>query len=317
MAETGTIEVAESAADKLSPIKLSHEIIAFLDDCSIEATPHERNRVEIFPTFLDTGATVYVAHPPKVTVGEVVDMAKHLVQAGYLAVPHIVARKIEDREQLDTTLGNLAEAGIDRLLVVAGDPAEPAGEFSDSLAVLRTGLVAQHGFRQVAIAGHPEGNRAIGPTALRQALLEKCTFAVQSNLDMYIVTQFGFDPDLVFAWETRTAKDNVSLPVRVGMAGRVPFRQLVRYAMRCGVGTSLKTVVGMTSAMTHLAHLPGPDELVTAFARYRAANPASRLVGAHLFAFGGLESSARWLNAVKAGRFTLNGQSTGFDLWPE
>ena len=60
-----------------------------------------------------------------------------------------------------------------------------------------------------------------------------------------------------------------------------------------------------------------PDELVTAFARYRAANPASRLVGAHLFAFGGLEPSARWLNAVQAGRFTLNEKSTGFELWPE
>jgi len=317
MAETGTVEVVESGADKLSPIKLSHEIIAFLENCSIEATPHERDRVEKFPTFLDAGSTVYVAHPPKVTIGEVVDMAKCLMQAGYLPVPHIVARKIEDRGQLDTTLGKLADAGIDRLLVVAGDPAEPAGEFSDSLAILRTGLVTHHGFHQVAIAGHPEGNRAVGPTALRQALLDKCTFAVQSKLDMYIVTQFGFDPDLVIAWERRTATDNVSLPVRVGMAGRAPFRQLIRYAMRCGVGTSLKTVIGMTSAMTHLAHLPGPDELVTTFARYRAANSASRLVGAHLFAFGGLEPSARWLNAVQAGRFTLNEESTGFNLWPE
>ena len=309
--------MVESGAEKLSPIKLSHEIIAFLENCSIEATPHERDRVEKFPTFLDAGSTVYVAHPPKVTIGEVVDMAKRLMQAGYLPVPHIVARKIEDRKQLDTALGDLAEAGIDRLLLVAGDPGEPAGDFSDSLAILRTGLVTHHGFRQVAIAGHPEGNRAVGPTVLRQALVDKCDFAVRSNLDMYIVTQFGFDPDLVIAWERRTENDNVRLPVRVGMAGRVPFRQLVRYAMRCGVGTSLKTVIGMTSAMPHLAHLPGPDELVTAFARHRASNPASRLVGAHLFAFGGLEPSARWLNAVQAGRFTLNEESTGFELWPE
>ncbi len=48
-----------------------------------------------------------------------------------------------------------------------------------------------------------------------------------------------------------------------------------------------------------------------------AANPASRLIGVHLFALGGLESSARWLNAVQAGRFTLNEESTGVELWPE
>jgi methylenetetrahydrofolate reductase (NADPH) len=317
VAANRTDDVVESGAEKLSPIKLGHEIISFLENCSIEATPHERDRVEKFPTYLDVGSTVYVAHPPKLSIDDVVDMAKRLMQVGYSPVPHIVARKIEDRKQLDSALGKLAGAGIDRLLVVAGDPAAPAGEFSDSLAVLRTGLITHHGFRQVAIAGHPESSRAIGPTVLRQALLDKCAFAARSKLDMYVVTQFGFDPDLVFAWEKHTATDNVSLPVRVGMAGRVPFRQLVRYAMRCGVGTSLKTVVGMTSAMTHLAHLPGPDELVTAFARYRAANPASRLIGAHLFAFGGLESSARWLSAVQAGRFTLNQESTGFELWPE
>jgi len=48
-----------------------------------------------------------------------------------------------------------------------------------------------------------------------------------------------------------------------------------------------------------------------------AANPASRPIGGHLFAFGGLGSSARWRNAVKTGRFTLNEESTGFELWPE
>jgi hypothetical protein len=36
-----------------------------------------------------------------------------------------------------------------------------------------------------------------------------------------------------------------------------------------------------------------------------------------LFALGGLESSARWRNAVQTGRFTLNEESTGFELWPE
>jgi len=37
----------------------------------------------------------------------------------------------------------------------------------------------------------------------------------------------------------------------------------------------------------------------------------------YLFAFGGLESSARWLKVVQTGRFTLNEESTGFELWPE
>ncbi len=48
-----------------------------------------------------------------------------------------------------------------------------------------------------------------------------------------------------------------------------------------------------------------------------AANPASRLIGVHLFAFCGLESSARRLKVVQTGRFTLNEDSPGFELWPK
>ena len=43
----------------------------------------------------------------------------------------------------------------------------------------------------------------------------------------------------------------------------------------------------------------------------------SRLVQAHLFAFGGPEQTARWREAVIAGRFTPNDRATGFEIWPE
>jgi hypothetical protein len=54
--------------------------------------------------------------------------------------------------------------------------------------------------------------------------------------------------------------------------------------------------------------------LVTIFARHRAENPATRLIGPHFFAFGGVVKTANWANAVRAGQFTVNRQETGFDL---
>jgi hypothetical protein len=35
---------------------------------------------------------------------------------------------------------------------------------------------------------------------------------------------------------------------------------------------------------------------------------------AHFFAFGGVLKTARWVNSVRAGRFDLDSEGTGFDV---
>lgn len=294
--------------------RLKKEIASFLEGYSIEATPHDADRLDSFVGVVPEGTAVYVAHPPGTGIDEIVALAGRVQQLGFAAVPHIIARKLSSQAQLERALESLRELGIDRALVIAGDQPVPDAAFDSSLEVLQTGLFSQYGFRTVGVAGHPEGSSAIGDERARQALIDKAAFAKRADFSMYVATQFGFDPAAVSAWEAETTATGVGFPVYVGMAGPTSLRQLLRFAMLCGVGTSARMLATRTGATANLLKTQAPDELIVHIARHRIEHPDSRLVGAHFFAFGGVTKTAAWANAVVAGQFVLDGKGRGFKV---
>ena len=303
-----------NAAVAMSRDAVQDAIVAFLRGYSIEATPHDVKQLGEFPAVLPPKISVYVAHPPGVSIDAVVEFAGQLKAQGFAPVPHIIARKLESREHLERALAALRDLGVDEALVIAGDIAVPNAAFDSSLEVLETGFFGRYGFREVGVAGHPEGSKAIGAPRVEQALAAKAAFAKNASFRIRIVTQFGFDPEAVTAWEQATQAAGIELPIHVGMAGPASLRQLAKFAMMCGIGSSARMLMMRTGTTANLLRTQAPDELITHFARHRATHPASRLVKAHFFAFGGVLKTARWVNAVLAGRFELNRQATGFDV---
>jgi methylenetetrahydrofolate reductase (NADPH) len=229
-------------------------------------------------------------------------------------VPHIIARKLESREQLDRALAQCQELGVNEALTIAGDISVPDNAFESSLEVLQTGLFGRYGFREVGVAGHPEGSSAIGEKRVAEALAGKVAFAKTAPFKVRLVTQFGFDPDAVTDWEKSTRAAGIELPIHVGMAGPASLKQLVKFAAMCGIGSSARMLATRTGAMANLLRTQAPDELITHLARHRAANPDSRVRRAHFFCFGGVLKTARWANAVLAGNFELNREATGFTV---
>ena len=129
-----------------------------------------------------------------------------------------------------------------------------------------------------------------------------------------MVTQFGFDPEAVTDWEASTTEAGIGLPIHVGMAGPSSLRQLVRFAMRCGIGSSARMMATRTGDMANLLRTKTPDDQITHFARHRLSNPSSRIERAHFFCFGGVLKTAQWANSVVAGRFELNSRGNGFEV---
>ena len=301
-----TMEHAIAESANQSDERLRAAVISFVDDFSIEATPHGIGEIHRYPELLKPGTTVYVAHPPNTTIDEVISLAERIESMGFRAVPHLAVRRMKSQAQLGESLTRLRSAGIDRALLIAGDLPMPAGPYDNTLQVLETGLLPMHGINTIGIAGHPEGSRVVGPTLLRQALRDKAQFASDTGLRMYVVTQFGFNPDAVTAWERATTSDGIELPIHVGMAGLAPLRQLLRYAIRCGVSESARVLLGKASAISKHVKLATVDELVVEFARHQLSNPDSRIVRAHFYAFGGVERTARWLKSVKSGQFRIS-----------
>ena len=111
-------------------------------------------------------------------------------------VPHIVARRTESASFLDGYLARfVGEAGVTRVLVVAGDIPQGIGEFSSALQILEGGFLEKHGIRKVGVAGHPEGHKDVSDPALRDAIVRKNAYADKTGADVQIVTQFVFLPD--------------------------------------------------------------------------------------------------------------------------
>jgi methylenetetrahydrofolate reductase (NADPH) len=303
-----------NAMQKLAGPLLLDAIRDFMADYSIEATTHDEAKFDEIVAELKAGTRVYIAHVPGTPIEGVVNLALRFKQAGMRPVPHIIARKLSSREQLEQALARLRQGGVDEALCIDGDIAVENNAFDSSLEVLKTGLFGQYGFREVGVAAHPEGSKAIGESRVAEALAGKVEFARTAPFKLRFVTQFGFDAQAFIDWERETSARGIDLPMHVGVAGPASFKQLAKFAVVCGVGASARMLANRTGAMADLLRTKAPDDLIVDFARHRAANPGSRIRCPHFFAFGGVAKSARWANAVRDGRIRFDKQESGFEV---
>ena len=305
----------ENAAAVVDTRELGRTVLEFARSASTEISTHDEELLPVLATRLPAGMAVYIAHTPKATLDDVVRVARKVQALGFRASPHIVARRLLSESALRSALSELREGGVEQVLLVAGDLDPPAGPFTNTLEVIDTGLLEKAQFARVGVAGHPEGHRAAGPTTLLAALRHKQEFARRTGIKVHIATQFGFNPDAVCAWDQHLAKEDISLPIHVGIAGPTPLPKLIKFAMQCGVGASMQSLVKNMSAMANLARLATtPDEMLLGLVRGRAAYAGSRLVQPHFYAFGGTVATATWLRTVIEGNFTIEPDGRKFTL---
>jgi methylenetetrahydrofolate reductase (NADPH) len=308
------METAMNETSRLTGDELLAQVQSFLANYSIEATTHDESKFDEISAELKPGTRVYVAHVPGTPIDDVVSLALRFKDAGFRPVPHIIARKLSSAEQLEGALKRLQAGGIDEALCIAGDIAVDDNAFDSSLEVLKTGLFGQYNFTEIGVAAHPEGSAAIGEKRVAEALAGKVEFANSAPFRMRFVTQFGFAAQAFIDWEVETTAKRIDLPIHVGLAGPASLKQLARFAVVCGVGASARMLKSRTAATANLLKSKAPDDMVVDFARHRAANPDSRILNPHIFAFGGVAKSARWANAVRDGRIRFNKKESGFEV---
>jgi methylenetetrahydrofolate reductase (NADPH) len=291
---------------------LKARIVEFVRRASTEITPSAEKHLAQLRDILPPATEVYVAHPPNATLEKVLGTALAVQAAGFTAVPHIAARRITYPQTLRTALAKLARGGVHRLLLVAGDSVRVAGEFADTLDVLTSGILDESGILRVDVAGYPEGQKTVGASLLWEALEAKQAFAARTGVEMHIVTQFGLNATAVADWVAALARKHIHLPVHVGIAGPAPLSKLIHFAMLCGIGSSLRTVMHNLSGVGSLSDLAtSPDRHVMHLMELPAA---ANVVAPHFFAFGGALETARWIQRVAGGKFTLDMKGRRFSL---
>ena len=145
----------------------------------------------------------------------------------------------------------------------------------------------------MGFAGYPEGHHTLSPQALAAALHEKLRLARMQGLQGFVVTQFCFEAEPVLRWLKQLRAGGDAVPARIGIAGPASLRALLTFAMKCGIGTSLRVLLNQPQSIGRLLRDASPDELVQELAAgLRALHAAG--VGLHLFPFGGLAKTGAW-----------------------
>lgn len=278
------------------------DLAALLAGASIEVMPRTAAKLDRIAGLLAPGSQVYVAHIAGTPIADMVATAARLRAEGMEPIPHFPARLIADHATLRDWIARYrGEADIGAALVLAGGIAQPAGIFSDSMQLLDTGMFADAGISRLHVAGHPEGNRDIDPAGgearAMAALLWKQEHARSAGAEMTIVTQFAFEVAPVLAWAARLRSAGIGLPVHIGAAGPARLQTMIRFAIACGVGPSLRVLQRRARDVTKLATAFEPTAFLTDLARHKAADPTLAIERVHLFPLGGIVATTDWMRA--------------------
>ena len=281
---------------RAAPDLARHRATELVAACSIEISPRDDFAGERLRELLDPGMTVFVNYPGSVTHHDVVAACARLRGAGFDPVPHIAVRRLASFTQASDFLHRaVAEAGVRRALIIGGDPDHPVGPFPDAYDLLASGLLERCGLREVAFAGYPEGHPRIASRALDEALRAKVALARRQGLDASLVTQFGFDAAPILRWIAALRAQDIVCPVLVGIAGPATVATLAKFAVRCGIGASLRALARGHTAFARILAEAGPDALIGALVADQ--DPDRPIDGLHLFTFGGVARTAEWIRA--------------------
>ena len=292
---------------------MKSRVVEFARAASTEISTMDEKIVPELVGVLPKGITIYVAHTPKASLDDVVRVAIQVQQLGFRASPHIVARRLESERALRTALGQLTQAGVEQVLLVAGDPPNPPA-YTSTLEVIATGAIEQSGIKVASVAGHPEGHKHVGDAELLAALKYKQAWSERTGVKAQIATQFSFDADINCRWAKSLEQQGITMPISIGVAGPTPITKLIKYAVACGVGASLNKVMGNLSAMANLARMAvGADQMMVAMLRGCDQYGVARIVRPHIFAFGGVLATAKWLHQVQDGQFEI-GENDKFEM---
>lgn len=267
---------------------------------SIEVMPRTAAKIESFSALLPAGTRIYIAHLDGTPFSDMLATARRLTDEGFPVMPHIPARIVKDASVLEDWLRAYSDdAGIDQALVLAGGIGQPQGAFESSIQLLETGLFDAFGFTRLHVAGHPEGNRDIDPDGTTRMVDDaarwKQDFAERTDAQMALVTQFAFEAKPIVDWAARYAASGIDLPIHVGIAGPAKLQTLLKFAIACGVGPSLRVLQKRARDVTKLLKPIEPTALLADLAAQLRTGPPTHIEQLHVFPLGGIPASAEYM----------------------
>ena len=281
---------------------LTKNISKLIKNFSIEVMPRTLGKLENIENLWPKKTRVYIAHLEGTTIEDMLVTAKRINSASFTPMPHFPARIIKDNKVLEDWINRYSEIGVKEALLLAGGVDRPLGNLSNSMELLSTGLFEKYGFERLHVAGHPEGNKDIDPNGsdinVMNALKWKQDYSKDTNAKISIATQFLFESKPVIDWANKILSNGITLPINVGIAGPAKLQTMIKFAIACGVGPSLRVLERRAKDITKLLFPFEPTNILTELADYKEKNPNTNIEGIHFFPLGGIEKSSDFIKNI-------------------
>jgi hypothetical protein len=225
----------------------------------------ENARYEVLPTasiedklleHVPVDRTITVTASPSKGLEPTLDLTERLTGHGYVAVPHLAARMVRDRAELEEICDRLSGKGITKIFVPGGD-ADPPGAYHDALSLLEDLKEIGHPFEQVGITGYPESHPTIA---------DDLTINTAITLPIGVETYAAY---ALWVWLSgraphparQFAKWSAIGSLVFGAAGQVAYHLMASAGMTAApwvitaaVACLPVAVLGMGAALAHLLH---------------------------------------------------------------
>ncbi|MDO8444263.1 MAG: hypothetical protein Q7S80_02055 [bacterium] len=190
---------------------------------------------------LQAGTAISLPWVNKITPDHLQRGVVELLRLKLEPICNIVARRIESDTLLEGLVSRLVEAGVTRVLVVAGDPNPAVGRYDKCVEVLP--ILAGCGIKKVWFAGHPTGHLRFSGAEIIDHLEEKICVAEECGVQVErLVTQLVYSGSEARAVETylqRLSCRGIEIPVWIGVPGPATFAGLLDFARRCALTSRL------------------------------------------------------------------------------
>ncbi len=293
--------------------QLVQSIAQLARNASIELNVQDLKHLQSSRTLLPQGKRIYISHLPKQSWDDTLMACREVSSAGFDPIPHVPVRLLSSEAVLDSFLERaVAHGRIQEVLLVAGDYTQPAGPYASVSQVLRAGSLNLQGLRRVSLAGYPEGHHKVPLEEIRRAEVEKAALATAAGLETTFVTQFFFEAKPFIDWITQSRAAGIGARLVGGLAGPASVATLFKFAMRCGVGPSVRALGARPNSLVKLIGPHGPEEVMSELVQART-RLQSDYDGVHFFCFGGYLRTCEWVQKVANGEFRLDNRA-GFQV---
>ena len=272
-------------------------------EATLEINVHDLKHLSVAAALLPGGTKIFVTFLPGQSWHETEIACRTLAECGFVAVPHIPVRLFESAAMLEDVFERLIRPDVaDEVLLISGDYASAQGPYRCVEDALGTGIMARFPLKRICFAGHPEGHPTVALDEIRSAERTKVLAAISAGLEVSLVTQFFFEAEPFLQWTNQLRRAGVQARIVAGLAGPARLSTLLKLALRCGVGPSIRALGARPTAFTKLLGDHAPQDILRDLAEARSTD-AARFDGLHVFCFGGFIRTCEWLHRIAEGRF--------------